>query len=283
MRVNDAGRLVLMAMLLAACQSTATEPAATAPLPTDTVGAEATATTPAETPTAQPSSTPAATATATATSTTTAEPTAAATETLAVPATPDPNQGVGDVVYQETFDGTSRWGWGFTDDAVSFTNEDGAVKAVTTRGDAGWRVTIGPGDSWLDQQILLTTDTTACTESDEIGLLFRGALDDQTSVLNGYVFKFTCGGTASVDVVRDNQPSVLVDPVEATVNLTGKNELLVWAGRSEMRFYVNGAFVASAEDNTFTSGRLGLYVRDRNGGGMTVAFQELVVRGVTPP
>lgn len=283
MRLKDSGRLALVAAFLTGCQLTATEPAPTAPLPTDTVIVEATATEVVETPTAAATQTPALTATATASLTATASPTAAATETPAAPATPDPNQGVGDVIYQETFDGTSRWGWGFTDDAVTFANDNGSIKAVTTRGDAGWRVTIGPGDSWLDQQILLTTDTTACTESDEFGLLFRGALNDETSVLNGYVFKITCGGTASVDVVRDNQPSVLVDPIEATVNPTGKNEILVWAGRNEMRFYVNGVYVASAEDATFTSGRLGLYVRDRDGGGMTVAFQDLTVRGVTPP
>lgn len=283
MKVNHAGRLALIAALLAACQANVTETAPPEALPTDTAVVEATATEPAETATAEPNPTDAATATATTEPSATPSPTPALTETATVPPTPDPNQGVGDAVYQETFDGSQGWGWGFTDDAVAFTAEDGAVKAVTTIGDAGWRVTIGPGANWLDQQILLTTDTTACTESDEFGLLFRGALDDETSILNGYVFKITCGGLASVDVVRDNQPSVLLDPVEATVNPTGKNELLVWAGRSEMRFYVNGVYVATAEDSTFTSGRLGLYVRDRNGGGMTIAFQDLTVRTVTPP
>ena len=274
------GLIALVGVLLAACQAgpTAT-PEPQAPVPTDTAPAEPTATETAPSPTA----TSAATATATATPTETASPTPAATDTAPVPATPDPNQGVGDVVYNETFDGTQGWGWGFSDDAVAFTTENGAVKAVTTVGDAGWRVTIGPGASWLDQQIVLKTDTTACTENDEFGLLYRGALDDQTGILNGYVFKVTCGGKASVDVIRDNQPSVLVQPLDVSVNKTGENTLTVWAGRGEMRYYINGVYVATAQDSTFTSGRLGLFVRDRNGGGMTVSFTDLTVRNVTPP
>lgn len=275
------GLIALVSVLLAACQAgpTAT-PEPQAPVPTDTAPAEEpTATETAPSPTA----TAAVTATATATPTETASPTPAATDTAPVPATLDPNQGVGDVVYNETFDGTQGWGWGFSDDAVAFTTENGAVKAVTTVGDAGWRVTIGPGASWLDQQIVLKTDTTACTENDEFGLLYRGALDDQTGILNGYVFKVTCGGKASVDVIRDNQPSVLVQPLDVSVNKTGENTLTVWAGRGEMRFYINGVYVATAQDSTFTSGRLGLFVRDRNGGGMTVSFTDLTVRNVTPP
>ncbi len=277
---RNIGLLALVGALLAACQAgpTAT-PEPQAPLPTDTAPAEPTATETVPSPTA----TPAATTTATATPTATASPTAAATDTVPAPATPDPNQGVGDVVYTETFDGTQGWGWGFSDDAVAFTTENGAVKAVTTVGDAGWRVTIGPGAAWLDQQVVLKTDTTACTENDEFGLLYRGALDDQTGILNGYVFKVTCGGRASVEVLRDNQPSVLVEPLDVTVNKTGENTLMVWAGRGEMRYYINGVYVTSAQDNTFTSGRLGLYVRDRNGGGMTVSFTDLTVRAVTPP
>lgn len=276
------GLIALVCVLLAACQAgpTAT-PEPQAPVPTDTAPAEPTATETAPSPTATSAVT--ATATATATPTETTSPTPAATDTAPVPATPDPNQGVGDVVYNETFDGTQGWGWGFSDDAVAFTTENGAVKAVTTVGDAGWRVTIGPGASWLDQQIVLKTDTTACTENDEFGLLYRGALDDQTGILNGYVFKVTCGGKASVDVIRDNQPSVLVQPLDVSVNKTGENTLTVWAGRGEMRYYINGVYVATAQDSTFTSGRLGLFVRDRNGGGMTVSFTDLTVRNVTPP
>ncbi len=282
---KQTGRLALVGLLLAACQAGPTEtPVPQGPMPTDTAEvSEPTVTAPAEPTTPAATATTEPTSTATATATATVSPTPAATETVAAPATPDPNQGVGDVIYNEPFDGTLGWGWGYSDDAATFTTENGVVKAVTTKGDAGWRVTIGPGATWLDQQIVLDTDTTACTENDEYGLLYRATLDDQTGILNGYVFKVTCGGLASVETVRDNQPSVLIDPIEVTLNKTGANTLTVWAGRGEMRFYVNGAYVATAQDSTFTSGRLGLYVRDRNGGGMTVAFTELTVRQVTPP
>ncbi|HRF46143.1 MAG TPA: hypothetical protein PLC98_00855 [Anaerolineales bacterium] len=269
----------LAGLVLAACQSA---PAETAVLPTVAIPTETVAALPSETSepaTATVEASPTATASATPENTTTPLP----TETPAAPATPDPNQGTGDVVYDERFDGTLGWGWGYSDDVVAFTPEDGKVTAVTTQGDAGWRVTIGPGAGWLDQQITLTAEVTACTESDEYGLLYRGALDDQTSILNGYVFKVTCGGLASVEVLRDNQPSVLVQPTAAQVNPTGENTLTVWAARGEMRFYVNGSFIATAEDSTFTSGRLGLYVRDRNGGPMTVGFTGLALREVTPP
>jgi len=282
MKHHRAGSLTLVAVVLAACQvGPADTPVVPTGLPTDTAEAVLPTETarPTETTAPHVTETPTATTTATATSTATAAP----TETPVVPATPDPNEGAGEPVYDESFDGTLGWGWGFTDDAVAFTSGDGAVTAKTSLGDAGWRVTIGPGASWLDQQVTLKTDTLACTESDEFGVLFRGALDDETGFLNGYVFKITCGGRAAVEVLRDNQPSVLVEPVEAQVNPTGENILTVWAGRSQLRFYVNGVYLATAEDSTFTTGRLGLYVRDRNGGGMEVKFTQLIVRQVTPP
>ena len=229
----------LAGLAIVACQGApaATEDSPTSAIPTETQASPATETPLAVSASATPEPSP--------TGTFTVEPThtdtPVATDTPAAPATPDPNQGVGDLIYDERFDGSLGWGWGYSDDVVAFTPKDGAVTAVTTQGDAGWRVTIGPGANWLDQQITLTADVTACTESDEYGLLYRGALDDQTSILNGYVFKVTCGGLASVEVLRDNQPSVLVEPTPAQANPTGENILTVWAARGEMRFYVNGA------------------------------------------
>ena len=64
MKVNHAGRLALIAALLAACQVNVTETAPPEALPTDTAVVEATATEPAETATVEPDPTDAATATA---------------------------------------------------------------------------------------------------------------------------------------------------------------------------------------------------------------------------
>jgi hypothetical protein len=57
---------------------------------------------------------------------------------------------------------------------------------------------------------------------------------------------------------------------------------MVWMRGGEFRFYVNDEYLFSAQDTTLTEGFFGLYLYDRTAGGMTVYFEDLVARGVTP-
>lgn len=281
MRRRMIGVLVLaVAGLLAACQ---TNPATSPPATLVPQAASATPAPPTATAVIPATVTlPAATATATVTPLPTETPTPAAT------ATPDPNLGVGATLYEDRFDG-ARWGWTYQDDAVNFSLGGGQLNAVMSRSDAFWRISSGPDFIRAgDQQVRLATRANLCYENDEYGLLFRNtnsAGAEQTR-FNGYLFKINCGGQARVELLRDSLPSVLLDWTATPAIVAGapaENTLLVWAAGEQLHFYVNDKHVGSVTDRAFAEGDVGVYLRDRTNGGLSVSFTALTIREVTLP
>ncbi|MCC6192787.1 MAG: hypothetical protein IT318_27520, partial [Anaerolineales bacterium] len=100
-----------------------------------------------------------------------------------------------------------------------------------------------------------------------------------------YLFKLRCGGAARFELARGSEITTLVDwtPSEAiNAGAPADNTLLVWMAGGEFRFYANDQYLFSAQDATLTEGFFGLYLYDRTAGGMTVYFEDLVSRAVTP-
>ena len=251
---------------------------AVAPAVTATVAPPATATSAPATETATPES---------ATATPSPSPTPITAPTDAVPATPDPNEGVGDIVYQDPLDGSSTWFWTFTDDVATFGVADGMVRGIMSQPNSGWRFTISPTSLRQgDQQLTLTTHTVACGDNDEYGVMFRLAeTADPVSPFDGYLFKLRCSGAARFDRIQGTTATTLVDWTPSSAIVTGApadNTLTVWARGPEMRFYVNDQYLFSAQDATLTTGFYGLYLYDRSAGGLTVNFEDLIVRAVAP-
>lgn len=262
---------------LAACQvAPATEPPATpTTAPTSTAA-------PVSTPTEAPlPATP--TLAAIATATPTPDPTA--TPTANLPPTPDPNQGVGEVVFEENFTGVSGWNWSYTEaNVVNFTRGNGQLDATMFSSNAFWRISIGPEQQLGDQQTRVTVRANLCAANDEAGLLVRGSLTPN-SRFNGYLFKINCSGRARIEKLTNSEPAVLLDWTASPNIATGapaENTLLVWAVKGELRFYVNDRFVGAVNDTSYAEGILGLYLRDRTQGGLSVSYTNLVVREITP-
>ncbi len=279
MRHRARGRLagLLAAVVLAACQ---VAPVTVRPGVTAVAGGPAPSATPAPptgTPVVPASATPVPPSpTVTATATATGTPTAAGT--------PDPDQGVGQVLSDERFDGAG-WRWAFQDEAVSLSLAGGHLNAVMTRADLGWRVAAGPEVTAGDQQVRLVARVNLCYERDEYGLFLRGQAPSPLEI-SGYVFKLNCAGQARVEVLRANQPSVLIDWTPAAAIQAGapaENVLLVWAAGDQFHFFVNDRHLGSAVDRTFATGRFGLFLRDRTNGGLSLAFTALTVRAVAAP
>ncbi|MBP7693792.1 MAG: hypothetical protein KA764_17860 [Anaerolineales bacterium] len=263
--------------LLAGCQA---NPATT--LPPTAAPAGPSETVPPPTPTAviPASATPVpATATPAATATETVTPTPAA------PPTPDPNLGVGATLYEDKFDGT-RWGWTFQDEVVNFSLGAGQLNAVMARSDSFWRITSGPDFIRAgDEQVRVTVRTNLCYDQDEYGLLFRNTSTPDFK-FNGYLFKVNCGGQARVELLRDSAPSILLDwtPVPGIVaGAPAENTLTVWAAKAQMHFYINDRYVGTVTDQAFADGDMGLYLRDRTNGGVSVSFADLTIKAVTAP
>jgi|GEM_PF-1246239 len=243
------------------------------------------------TPSAPPADTPAPTATAAA-----VEPSATpsplplqASATPAGPATPDPNEAVGDIVFQDALDGSGRWFWNYADDVAVFgiDAERAQLKGVMLQAGAGWRFTSSDDtQSFSAQQVRVTTHTTACAENDEYGLMFWGqpAADAASpSPYDMYLFALRCGGAARFELIQGTQVTVLTDWTPAPAIHTGApadNTLMVWMAGGEFRFYVNDQYLFSAQDTTLTGGFYGLYLNDRTAGGETVFFEDLIARAV---
>ena len=275
------------ALAVSACRGSAAPTATPAPLGTATIAA--TAELPTSAPTAeQPTSAP---ATEQSTSAPTETTVAATVTSLPVTpsntpaATPDPNEALGDVIYQDNLDGTGGWFWTFSDDVATIGVVDGKLKGVMKTANAGWRFTISPDTlQFSSQQVRLAAHIVTCGDNDEYGLMFRVKSEaDKPDFYDGYLFKLRCGGAARLELVQGSQTTALVDWTTSPAIKTGPgadNNLLVWAAGGDFRFYVNDQYMFSAQDSTLTTGFYGIYLYDRTAGGLTVNYDSLVAKAV---
>jgi hypothetical protein len=267
--------LPALTLFLSACQINAAQTPAALPtaqisqatsLPPATLTAPAPALTPT---TAAPSATP----------------TPPITPTCAAPATPDPNLGVGGVIYEDRFDGASGWFWTFEDPAATFSVGDEQLNAVMTQANVGPRFTVRDDLQIGDQQLRVTVRAHLCYERDEYGVMFRLSTDSRGRY-NGYVFKLNCGGMARFELEQNQQATPLVEWTAAPAVVSGapaENMLMVWMARDQFHFYINDKYLFSAADATYAAGGYGLYLRDRTNGGETVSFDDLIVKEVRAP
>ena len=252
--------------------------APTATLTAPALTAELTLIPPTLTPTAkaQPSTTPAPLAT----------PADGLTPTATLPATPDPNLSVRALLFSDPLDGSVVWDWEkFNDSAATFSLGGGQLNAVMLQPNVGGRIAARTDQTATDQQLRLTARANLCYGLDEYGLIFRGTLDALNNY-NYYVFKLNCNGAARVELIQNFKATVLVDWTPAPASVPGapaENTLLVWAAQSDMRFYINDRYLASATDDTLLTGFWGVYVRDRTNGGASFSFLNFTLRAITRP
>ena len=285
-----------LALALSACLGRGQAAVTATPLPlftataaaepaTATVAAPATAVaTGAASAAASDTAAPAATVTGTAPAATATTAPNAASATPAAPATPDPNEALGDVVYQDKLDGTGGWFWTFADDVATFGVVDAKLKGVMKAANSGWRFTISPDTLQLgSQQVSLNAHTVSCGPNDEYGLMLRVKPDQSDSLFSGYLLKLRCSGQASFDVISGTARTALVDWTASPAIKTGApadNTLLVWSAGGEFRCYVNGQYLFFANDSTLKAGFFGIYLYDRTAGGETVIFDMLAAKAV---
>lgn len=271
--------LMLAFLALAACQPA--RPTATPFVPpTQTVepqAAEAFTQTPVP---PEVTSTPAA-STTTATVTASATPAAPALPTE-IP-TPDPNLGVGDLVYSDQFDGKSGWYWSFSDDAATFGASGGRLNITMKLADSYPRQTGGKPELKLgDQQLRVVAHSIACTGQDEYGVMFHVNAD----ITDGYAFKIRCDGQARFERMQKYQPTALVNWTASPAIVPGAqadNTLMVWMAKGQFHFYVNDKYLFSAADTTFADGTFGFIVNSRTSGDESVSFTDLTVKAVSLP
>ncbi|MCL4298894.1 MAG: serine/threonine protein kinase [Anaerolineae bacterium] len=112
------------------------------------------------------------------------------------------------------------------------------------------------------------------------GLTLRENVDDA----NLYAFEVNSDGYYMVSVLYNGEWETLVEWAESPViNREGTNQLTVKAAGSSFTFYVNGIEVASLEDDTLSSGAIGVALDlYEEGDKATVDFDNLVIRSLNP-
>lgn len=218
----------------------------------------------------------------------TSTPTPLTPPTATVPPTPDPNEGVGDIVFNDALDGTGNWYWSFEDDAASF-GVSGEQKQLNTvaKQSGTWRFTISNDTVKVgNQQIRVNAHTNVCADADQYAFLFRGTTDPETNAYSFYAFKLRCDGSARLELMQGNNVTALVDWTASPAIKPGANAdnaITIWANKDQMRFYINDQYVFSAQDTTLTAGFYGFLVYDRTNANMSVSWKGLEARAVTTP
>jgi hypothetical protein len=114
--------------------------------------------------------------------------------------------------------------------------------------------------------IEMTFNTENCSGEDAYGIIFRGP-PHLAGESYGYVVSFTCNGKLWVyrlDGIDPFESEVLIDEEEVGAINSGPDEQNVMGVRmvgSQLTIFANGDQVAEAEDDHFTQGRVGVFVR----------------------
>lgn len=218
----------------------------------------------------------------------TATPTLTTPPTATVPPTPDPNEGVGEVVFSDALDGTGNWYWTFEDEAASF-GVSGEQKQLNTvaKQSGTWRFVISNDTVKVgNQQIRVNAHTNVCAEADEYAVLFRGNVEPETNAYSFYGFKLGCDGTARLELMQGNNVTVLVDWTTSPAIKPGANAdnaITIWANKDQMRFYVNDQYLFSAQDATLADGFYGFFLYDRTNANMSVSWKGLEAKAIKLP
>jgi hypothetical protein len=185
----------------------------------------------------------------------------------------------GDVLLKESFDSNSRE-WFITD----FSDEFGTYQAriVNGRYRLHWKtkqpvfVWEQPAAAGEFDNFIAVVDATPDPESDSFGygLTFRG-----TDTPSYYTFEIYSDGFFRVRLNPGGGWQVLVDDTPTPAMQSGQTrQLAVQALGPDLSFFINGQQVATAQDQTLASGKIGLIITAQDGKNATVEYDNLVIR-----
>lgn len=223
---------------------------------------------PTPTPTPQPSPTPTQTPVwFPATSTPQPRPTEFASPT------PNLHPGLGVLLLSDDFSQTGFW-------PTSQSNNGSAAVAnnritLSTQSSGVFVISLRSEPTFNDFYAEITASPSLCRGESEYGFVLRAA-----SSGDHYRFALSCDGRVKVDRLLGGSlsspvawaPSALV-PAMAPSN----SRLAVWAEGSEIRFFINDTYLFSITDTVIYSGTLGVFIRSRGEGTLSVSFSDLQV------
>lgn len=192
--------------------------------------------------------------------------------------TPDLYTGLGDLIFEDSFDRNLGWDIGQSDIGGASLVEERLSLAV--RRSNSFYFIQSPVPTTTDFFLEVTVRSEVCFDADEFGVMFRyRALGEH------YRFTLTCDGGARVSRVLEEGEIVLVPLTQTYAMLPGllvDNRIAIWASGNQFRFFINDLEVFSASDRVLPSGKLTFFVRSRRSSQTTVSFDDFTVRALLP-
>ncbi len=187
--------------------------------------------------------------------------------------TPDMRPELGKVIYEDDFSNRSLWETGVTSDGSIAYGVNEITLAISQPQKA---LTTQPYDLQMDDFYLeITANPSLCSENDVYGILFR-----VNSRYDYYRLLVSCAGKVRIERIRQATTSVLQDWVIAG-NIPPGAPLMVrlglWVSGSSIRLFAGDFFLFEVEDDSFSSGSIGLYARSGGTTPLTVNFRNMVI------
>jgi len=187
--------------------------------------------------------------------------------------TPDPHPGLGAQLLSDDFSTASFWPTNQSESSAAIISNGRITLSTSLSGNVVLSTRTEPafGDFYAE----ITASPGLCDGEDEYGFIIRSAsLGDQ------YRFGLSCDGRAKVDRILGAEASRplgwIASPVIPSI-MPSNVRLAVWGSGSELRFFVDDVFLFSLENAVIFEGGLGVYVRARGQGGLSVSFSDLQV------
>lgn len=188
----------------------------------------------------------------------------------------DPGTVLGAPTWRDYLNSSAYWGSFMTDYSLTAANQKGQLVMIGLQKEAGWVLAATPklGDGVVE--VVLENDK--CAMWDSYGLFFRSP--SATEGDRGYLFGVTCNGYYFLwrwDGKSDKMTS-LVDYTKdvETINYGSgaRNRLDVVLVGDAIQLYVNGTYLTSVYDSTWTEGYFGVFVRPQSTTEFTVKLDE---------
>ena len=187
------------------------------------------------------------------------------------------------ILYQDDFSDSST-GWPSSTDADGITDYDNGlyrirVDTIGSEGN-GMDTWAHPGES-LDGDVRVEVDATKIggPDDNDIGVLCRYTKKED-KIYNFYYFLITSDGYVSIDKMKDSHPTIISGKEmskSSAIKKTATNHIRADCIGKKLTLFVNGKQVATATDDEFTGGDIGLIAGTFKTPGVDIHFDNFMV------
>ena len=175
--------------------------------------------------------------------------------------------------WKDSFDDSSNWYLLDTENTIFEVDDGHMIMTVNEAGHAEeWGLSTRPELSDFYIEATFKTGDT-CSGLDRYGMLLRAP--EQNA---GYVFGFSCDGRYRLYKWDGEHYKGLKEWTSSAYIFSGPdktNRVGFWAEGSKLKLYANGNLLYELEDDTYDSGRIGLYVGSTNTNDLKIYVEEI--------